>query len=55
MFLNGYFYWSGVVANGLVLFWLIVGLCVVAKQWREERKIRKKYAKREVGEVNKKK
>lgn len=48
MFLQGYFYWSGVVANGLIVFWLIVGFCVMAKQWHEERKIRKKYARKNI-------
>ncbi len=49
MFMSGYFYWSGVVANVIVGFWVIVGGVVVAKQWYEERKIRKKYARKEVG------
>lgn len=50
MFMQGYFYWSGVVINAIVVFWVIVGCCMTVKQWHEERKIKKKYAKREVGE-----
>ena len=49
MFMAGYFYWSGVVINVIVVFWLVVGAIAVAKQWYEERKIRKKYARKEMG------
>lgn len=49
MFLNGYFYWCGVVANAIVGFWVIVAAVVVFKNWRAERRVRKKYARREVG------
>lgn len=49
MFLQGYFYWCGVVANVVVGFWVLVGAYVVARNWCAERRIRKKYAKREVG------
>ena len=49
MFMQGYFYWSGVVINVIVLFWVLVGCYMTAKQWHEERKIKRKYAKREVG------
>ena len=49
MFMSGYFYWSGVVINAIVVFWIVVGAIAVAKQWYEERKIRKKYARKEVG------
>lgn len=49
MFMQGYFYWSGVVANGLIVFWAVVAAVVVWKHWREERKIKRKYAKRDVG------
>lgn len=49
MFMQGYFYWSGVVINIIVLFWVLVGCYMTIKQWREERKIKRKYAKREVG------
>jgi len=49
MFLNEYFYWCGVVANSILVFWLIVGAYMVARNWAAERRIRKKYAKKEVG------
>lgn len=50
MFLEGYFYWSGVVINAIVVFWILVGFCVMAKQWYEERKIKRKYARKNIGE-----
>lgn len=49
VFLNGYFYWCGVVANVIVGFWVIVGGVVVWRNWCAERRIRKKYARRNIG------
>lgn len=49
MFMQGYFYWCGVVMNAIVGFWLLVGAYVVGRNWVEEGRIRKKYAKKEVG------
>ena len=49
MFMQGYFYWSGVVINVVAVFWVIVACCMTVKQWHEERKIKRKYAKKEVG------
>ena len=49
MFMQGYFYWSGVVANAIICFWLIVGAYAVARNWAAERKIRKKYARKNIG------
>ena len=49
MFLQGYFYWSGVVANVIVGFWMLVGLIATVCHWRNEIKIRKKYARRNIG------
>lgn len=49
MFLNGYFYWSGVVANVIIGFWVLVGAVVVWRNWCAERRVRKKYARKEVG------
>lgn len=49
MFMQGYFYWSGVVINVIVLFWVLVGCYMTARHWHWEWKNRKKYARREVG------
>lgn len=49
MFMAGYFYWSGVVVNAIVVFWIVVGALIVMKEWHEERKNRKKYARKEIG------
>lgn len=48
MFMQNYFYWCGVIANALVGFWLIVGMVVVLNNWRWERKIQKKYARKNI-------
>ena len=48
MFLQGYFYWCGVVANAIIGFWLLVGMYVMARNWAAERRIRKKYAKKNI-------
>lgn len=50
MFMQGYFYWSGVVINVIVGFWVLFGCYMTARHWHEERKIRKKYARRNIGE-----
>jgi len=49
MFLQGYFYWCGVIVNVMVVFWMIFGAFVVAKHWAAEKRIREKYAKKDIG------
>ena len=49
MFMNGYFYWCGVLANFIVVFWLLVGVIATVQHWRNETKIRKKNAKKDIG------
>ena len=49
MILNGYFYWCGVVSNIIVGFWLLVGAIATVQHWQNETRIRKKYAKKNVG------
>ncbi len=50
MFMQGYFYWSGVVINVIMFFWILFGCYITAKHWHVEAKIRRKYAKKEIGE-----
>lgn len=53
MFLHGYFYWSGVVVNCLIVFWLIIGACFVVKNWMAEKKFREKYVTKTLNSVTK--
>ena len=50
MFLQEYFYWSGAVTNGLIIFWLIVGVYFMVRECWSERKFQKKYARKTVEE-----
>lgn len=49
MFLNGYFYWCGVLANALIVFLLAFGAVATFQNWRHEVRTKRKYIKRDVG------
>lgn len=49
MLLHGYFYWCGVIVNAMLVFWMIFGAFVVAKHWAAEKRIREKYARKNIG------
>lgn len=53
MFLNGYFYWCGVLMNLIVLFGVLMGSIAVVQNWRNEIKIRKKYATKDLKKCGK--
>lgn len=44
MFMEGYFYWCGVVFNVIQIFWAIVGVYLFVKNRRIEKKTREKRA-----------
>lgn len=48
MFMHGYFYWSGVVANVIVGFWVVFGIVVGVKNLISERRMMEKYARKDL-------